>query len=111
VSVVANVAINVDSRGAVGKLREVQAQSKQTERAFGGIAAAATKLAVAFGGIQAARFIFAKTAELESQTRSLQVLTGSAKKAGQIIKELQQLGAVTPFTSTELIGLALKLTR
>jgi hypothetical protein len=45
VSVVANVAINVDSRNAVGKLREVQAQSKQTERAFGGIAAAATKLA------------------------------------------------------------------
>jgi tape measure domain-containing protein len=109
VSVVANVAINVDSRGAVGKLREVQAQSKQTERAFGGIAAAATKLAVAFGGIQAARFIFAKTAELESQTRSLQVLTGSAKKAGQIIKELQQLGAVTPFTSTELIDSAKRL--
>ena len=88
-SVVANVAINVDSRNAVGKLREVQAQSKQTERAFGGIAAAATKLAVAFGGIQAARFVFAKTAELESQSRSLAILAGSAEKAGQIIKELQ----------------------
>jgi tape measure domain-containing protein len=109
VSVVANVAINVDSRNAVGKLREVQAQSKQTERAFGGIAAAATKLAVAFGGIQAAKFVFVKTAELESQTRSLQVLTGSAEKAGQIIKELQQLGAVTPFTSTELIDSAKRL--
>ena len=108
-SVVANVAINVDSRNAVGKLREVQAQSKQTERAFGGIAAAATKLAVAFGGIQAARFVFAKTAELESQSRSLAILAGSAEKAGQIIKELQDLGAVTPFTSTELIDSAKRL--
>ena len=108
-SVVANVAINVDSTGAVSKLRQVQGQAQQTERAFGGIAAAATKLAVAFGGIQAARFVFVKTAELESQTRSLQVLTGSAEKAGQIIKELQQLGAVTPFTSTELIDSAKRL--
>jgi tape measure domain-containing protein len=109
VSVVANVAINVDSRNAVGKLRQVQAQSKQTERAFGGIAAAATKLATAFGAIQAARFVFAKTAELESQSRSLAILAGSAQKAGQIIKELQDLGAVTPFTSTELIDSAKRL--
>jgi tape measure domain-containing protein len=109
VSVVANVAINVDSRNAVGKLREVQAQSKQTERAFGGISAAATKLATAFGAIQAARFVFAKTAELESQSRSLAILAGSAQKAGQIIKELQDLGAVTPFTSTELIDSAKRL--
>ena len=108
-SVVANVAINVDSSNAVSKLRQVQGQAQQTERAFGGIAAAATKLATAFSAIQAARFVFAKTAELESQTRSLQVLTGSAEKAGQIIKELQQLGAVTPFTSTELIDSAKRL--
>jgi tape measure domain-containing protein len=109
VSVVANVAINVDSSGAVSKLRQVQGQAQQTERAFGGIAAAATKLAVAFGGIQAARFVFAKTAELESQSRSLAILAGSAEKAGQIIKELQGLGAVTPFTSTELIDSAKRL--
>jgi hypothetical protein len=89
VSVVANVAINVDSRNAVSKLRQVQAQSKQTERAFGGciicsgIAAAAGKLATAFGVIQAARFVFVKTAEVETQTRSLAILAGSAQKAGQ----------------------------
>jgi len=109
VSVVANVAINVDSTGAVGKLRQVQSQAQQTERAFGGIAAAAGKLAIALGAIQASRFVFAKTAEIESQTRSLEVLTGSAQKAGQIIQELQQLGAVTPFTSTELIDSAKRL--
>ena len=108
-SVVANVAINVDSRNAVSQLRAVEAQSQKTERAFGGITAAVGKLAAAFGAIEAARFVFVKTAELESQAKSLQVLTGSAQKAGQIIKELQQLGAVTPFTSAELIDSAKRL--
>jgi tape measure domain-containing protein len=109
VSVVANVAINVDSRNAVSKLRQVQTQATATEKAFGGVASAVGKLAVAFSAIQAARFVFVKAAELESQTRSLQVLTGSAEKAKQIIQELQQLGAVTPFTSTELIDSAKRL--
>jgi tape measure domain-containing protein len=109
VSVVANVAINVDSRNAITKLRQVQTQAASTEKAFSGITAAVGKLAVAFAGIQAIKFVFAKSAELESQARSLQVLTGSAQKAGQIIKELQQLGAVTPFTSTELIDSAKRL--
>jgi len=109
VSVVANVAINVDSRNAVSKLRQVQTQAQATEKAFGGIAAAVGKLATAFGAIQAARFVFVKTAEVESQTRSLAILAGSAQKAGQIIQELQQLGAVTPFTSTELIDAAKRL--
>jgi hypothetical protein len=109
VSVVANVAINVDSSGAVSKLRQVQTQAQQTEKAFDGIAAAVGKLAIAFGGIQAAKFIFVKTAELESQTKSLEVLTGSVQKAKSIIAELQQLGAVTPFTSTELIDAAKRL--
>jgi len=109
VSVVANVAINVDSSGAVSKLRQVQTQAQQTEKAFGGVAAAVGKLAIAFAGIQAARFVFVKAAELESQTRSLQVLTGSAEKAKQIIQDLQRLGAVTPFTSTELIDSAKRL--
>lgn len=108
-SVVANVAINVDSRDAVGKLRLVQAQSQQTERAIGGLGAAVGKLAAAFAAVQAVKFVFVQAAEIESQRRSLEVLTGSAQKATQIIKELQDLGAVTPFTSTELIDSAKRL--
>ena len=178
-SVVANVAINVDSRGAVGKLRQVQQGAQATSQAVDKLNATNNALAASFtksgkpiqtaangmrfftdatgrarkvngqfvttaeaaaaglqkqgkaaqqagasvsnfGGtvrallgsfalIQSARFVFAKTAELESQSRSLAILAGSAEKAKQIIQELQQLGAVTPFTSTELIDSAKRL--
>ncbi len=61
------------------------------------------KLAVAFAAIQTAKFVFFKTAELETQRKSLEVLTGSLEDTNKIIKELQDFGAVTPFTSSELI--------
>jgi tape measure domain-containing protein len=109
VSVVANVAINVDSRNAVGKLRQVQQGAQQTERAVGGLGAAIGKLAVAFAGVQAIKFVFTQAAQLQTQARSLEILAGSAEKAGKIIKELQDLGAITPFTSTELIDSAKRL--
>ena len=108
-SVVANVAINVDSRGATQQLRAVQQGAVATDNAVSGLLKTVGKLAIAFGAMQAVKFAFAKTAELESQTRSLEVLTGSATKAKQIIQELQQLGAVTPFTSSELIDAAKRL--
>jgi tape measure domain-containing protein len=109
VSVVANVAINVDSRGAVSKLRQVQQGAQATERAVGDLGAAIGKLAIAFAGIQAIKFVFTQAAELQTQARSLEILAGSAEKAGKIIKELQGIGAVTPFTSTELIDSAKRL--
>ena len=61
------------------------------------------KVAAAFAVIKAAQFVFFKTAELETQRKSLEVLTGSIEKTNGIIKELQDFGAVTPFTSSELI--------
>jgi len=82
--------------------------NKQTAAA-NGLGGAVGKLLGSFALISAAKFVFAKTAELETQTRSLQVLTGSAQQAKSIIQELQQLGAVTPFTSTELIDTAKRL--
>ena len=61
------------------------------------------KLAAAFAVIQTAKFVFFKTAELETQRKSLEQLTGSVEKTNSIITELQEFGAVTPFTSSELI--------
>jgi len=57
----------------------------------------------ALAAIAATRFIFVQTAELETQRKSLEVLTGSLAKTNEIIKEIQAFGAVTPFTSSELI--------
>ena len=106
---VSNVELRVDSRQAVNALRDVNRASAQTDSAISKLQGTIGKLAGSFAAIQAARFVFVKTAEIESQTRSLQVLTGSAQQAKQIVQELQQLGAVTPFTSSELIDAAKRL--
>ena len=57
----------------------------------------------ALAAVATARFIFVQTAELETQRKSLEVLTGSLSETNQIIADLQAFGAVTPFTSSELI--------
>jgi tape measure domain-containing protein len=97
-----NIRLRVDGRDAVQQLNRVN-------KAAGTLQGTVTKLVGAFGAIQAAKFVFFKTAELERQTKSLQVLTGSLGNAKNIIKELQQFGAVTPFTSSELIETAKRL--
>lgn len=106
---VAVVDVRVDSSAAVRNLQQVGNAGRSAETAIGGLTKALGPLLAAFGAMQAAQFVFVKTAELETQTRSIQVLTGSAQQAKQIISELQQLGAVTPFTSTELIDAAKRL--
>lgn len=106
---VSNVELRVDSRQAVNALQQVNRASAQTDSAIGKLQGTIGKLAGSFAAVQAAKFVFVKTAEIESQTRSLQVLTGSVQQAKQIIQELQQLGAVTPFTSSELIDSAKRL--
>ena len=107
---VANVDVRVDSTGAVRSLNQLNAASRATTAGVNGLKAAIAPLLSAFAAIQATKFVIAKTAELETQTRSIQTLTGSVTKAKQIIQELQQIGAVTPFTSTELIDSAKRLT-
>ena len=106
---VSNVELRVDSRQAVNALRDVNRASGATQSAINGLKGAIGGLVGAFGAVQAIKFVIAKTSELETQTRSLQTLTGSVEKATQIIQQLQQLGAVTPFTSTELIDAAKRL--
>jgi hypothetical protein len=60
------------------------------------------------GGFTLAK-IFGDTATLESQTNSLQVLTGSAAQAATIIDQLRSFANVTPVESTELIETAKRL--
>tara|TARA_R100001443_G_scaffold25784_3_gene38820 strand:- start:2553 stop:4550 length:1998 start_codon:yes stop_codon:yes gene_type:complete len=92
--------------------RRFEAQGKSAKKAAGdiqGLTGAVKGFVTAAALAGAAKFVFANTAELEKQTRSLQVLTGSLDTAKGIISELQDFGAVTPFTSTELIDTAKRL--
>jgi len=93
--------------------RSVQSAGRAARTASAGFSALQASIApllAALASLRTAQFVFVKTAELETQVRSLKVLTGSLEQAKDIIKELQQVGAVTPFTSTELIDTAKRLT-
>jgi hypothetical protein len=71
---VAVVDVQVNSRGAVDQLRNINNASKQAQTGITGLTASIGKLAAGFSAIQAAKFVFAKTAEIESQAKSLEVL-------------------------------------
>ena len=60
-------------------------------------------LLTALAIVGTARFIFVKTADLQTQRTALRQLTGSTEKANKVISELQAFGNITPFTSSELI--------
>ena len=77
--------------------------AKKASVGVGSLTKTIRNLAAAFAVIQVGKFIFFKTGELETQTKALEQLTGSAEKTKSIITELQQFSAVTPFTSSELI--------
>jgi TP901 family phage tail tape measure protein len=75
VSVVANVAINVDSRNAVTKLRQVQSQAQATEKAFGALQSAIGALGVGF----ALTKVIADVKELDTNLRRLGTVGGDVK--------------------------------
>jgi tape measure domain-containing protein len=86
--------------------RSIRESGKAAKSASGGFATLNKSLGPllkALAAIAAVRFVFVNAAEIETQRKSLEVLTGSLSKTNQIIKELQDFGAVTPFTSSELI--------
>ena len=127
----ANVKIAVDATSAVNKLRQVNQVSNKLSntqknlkdrldksnrsfdrsgraaaKASGGVnklVGAVRNLVIGFAAIKTAQFVFVNTAQLETQRKSLEVLTNSLEDTNKIIKELQAFGAVTPFTSSELI--------
>ena len=97
--------------GRKGKkgLSDLAKKATQAAGRFGKLGKAAALAAAAAGAAAFLKFSFGKAGELERQTKSLQVLTGSLETAKGIISELQAFGAVTPFTSTELIETSKRL--
>ena len=97
--------------GRKGKqgLSGLAARARNAAGSFGKLGKAAALAAAAAGAAAFLRFSFGAAGELERQTKSLQVLTGSLDTAKGIISELQAFGAVTPFESQELIETAKRL--
>ena len=94
-SVVANVAINVDSRNAVSKLRQVQTQSQQTERAVEGLSRAFGGLAAAFGAGFALTRVIADVKELDTNLRRLGTVGVDVAKISPALSKLSdELGGV-----------------
>ena len=84
-------------------IRDTGTSAKTAQSGVKGLVSALKPLLAALAVVGTAKFVFVKTAELETQRKSLEVLTGSLEKTNKIIKELQDFGSVTPFTSSELI--------
>jgi len=86
--------------------RSIRESGRAAKSASGGFATlnkSLMPLIKALATIAAARFVFINAADIETQRKSLEVLTGSLSQTNLIIKELQDFGAVTPFKSSELI--------
>jgi tape measure domain-containing protein len=90
-------------------IRNTGTSAKTAQSGVKGLVGALKPLLAALAVVGSARFVFVKTAELESQRKSLEVLTGSVEKTNQIIKEMQDFGAVTPFTSSQLIEITKRM--
>ena len=91
------------------QFKRTETQTQKLKQGFSGLVGVAARLGATFAAFQGLRFSIIKAAELETQSRSLQVLTGNLESAKNIISELQEFAAVTPFTSSELIETAKRL--
>ena len=90
-------------------IRDTGTSAKTAQSGVKGLVSALKPLIAALAVVGTAKFVFVKTAELESQRKSLEVLTGSVEKTNEIIKEMQDFGAVTPFTSSQLIEITKRM--
>ena len=84
-------------------IRETGRAAKSASGGFATLNKSLGPLLKALAAIAAVRFVFVQSADIETQRKSLEVLTGSLSETNKIIQELQDFGAVTPFTSSELI--------
>jgi tape measure domain-containing protein len=84
-------------------LRATGAAAAVASGGLNAVAGAARNLLLGFGLFKTAEFVLFNTAKLETQRKSLEVLTGSLKTTNKIISQLQAFGAVTPFKTQDLI--------
>ena len=101
--------VAVKTPKATNQIKRFGDQAKKTESKVSGLTKSLRGFLTAAALLGTAKFIIGKTAELETQTRSLKVLTGELETAQRIVLELQSFAAVTPFTSSELIESAKRL--
>ena len=84
-------------------LRATGAAAAVASGGLNAVAGAARNLLLGFGLFKTAEFVLFNTAKLETQRKSLEVLTGSLQTTNKIISQLQAFGAVTPFKTQDLI--------
>jgi hypothetical protein len=106
--------LNVQAGATSSKLREMNRSTQDSQgilSSFGGAsviaAGAMTSLAYA-----TARFIVSSVqaaAQVEQWSTSFRVLTGDAETASNLIQQIRDFGAVTPFQASELIPAAQQL--
>ena len=116
-SVVANVAINVDSSGAVSKLRQVQTQATATQRSFGAlqsaiagigvasVAAQTLKAAASFNDLQTRLKLL--TSEYGEYTQAQQFAAKAAKQFGLSNREAAT-GVADIYGRLRPLGVSLK---
>ena len=110
--ITANVVGENNIRRLGNSMQGLEGQAKNASRSLATISdgfRGLNGLLLGLGGGFTLAKIFGETATLESQTKSLQVLTGSAAQAADIIGQLRSFANVTPFESTELIETAKRL--
>ncbi len=107
--------LDVKTRGANNikklgnSLQGAQGQAKNLAMSFNSMVGPLAAIAGIAGGAALTRGIFGSTAQLQSQAKSLEVLTGSAKTTAEILKEIRAFGAATPFQVKDLIDVTKKL--
>ena len=101
--------VAVTAPKAANQIKRFGDQARKTESKVGGLTKSLRGFLTVAALATGTKFVFGKTAELETQTRSLKVLTGELETAQKIVSQLQQFASVTPFTSSELIESAKRL--
>ena len=101
--------VNRRSHKTQTSLRGAGKAAKSASAGFNTLNKSLLPLLKVLAAVAATRFVIFQTAELETQTKALTVLTGSAEKAQDIVKEIKEFGAVTPFKSSQLINVAKRM--